>query len=314
MTLPLASRKKAPRPPRGRAGATAGFRENYPGNPQRGEGSGRLPSDPAVSSPLLATNHRKIMKTKHLLSTGLLALLSTLTPARAVDTILHNFTSGASDGSTPYGSLTLSGAKFYGMTEAGGGNNTGALFSMNTDGSGFGLLHSFTGGASDGRYPEGSLTLSGAKLYGMTVYGGSSDTGAIFSMNTDGTGYGLLHTFTGGASDGRFPRGSLTLSGAKLYGMTGQGGSSDTGAIFSMNTDGTGYGLLHTFTGGTNDGRYPLGSLTLSGSKLYGMAASGGRSDTGAIFSMNTDGTDYRLLQIFAAPHPLTEPLLSLAT
>ena len=123
------------------------------------------------------------MKTKDLLTAGLLALTATLTSARAADTILHNFTGGTSDGSMPDGSLTLSGTKLYGMTEAGGSSNTGALFSMNTDGSSFGLLHSFTGGASDGSTPYGSLTLSGAKLYGMTVGGGSSDTGALFSMN-----------------------------------------------------------------------------------------------------------------------------------
>ena len=157
-----------------------------------------------------------------------------------MDTILHNFTSGASDGSTPYGSLTLSGAKFYGMTEAGGGNNTGALFSMNTDGSGFGLLHSFTGGASDGRFPRGSLTLSGSKLYGMAASGGRSDTGAIFSMNTDGTDYRLLQIFAAPPPiDGASPKsGDLTLSddGSTLFGMTSAGGTANVGVVFSLST------------------------------------------------------------------------------
>ena len=157
------------------------------------------------------------MKTKHVLTTGLLALVATLTPARAANTILHSFTGSASDGSQPYGSLTLSGAKLYGMTYQGGSSGSGgALFSMNTDGSGFGLLHSFTRTTSDGGGPEGSLKLSGTKIYGMTSEGGSSNRGTVFSMNTDGTGFGLLHSFTGGASDGSQPIGSLTLSGTKL--------------------------------------------------------------------------------------------------
>ena len=213
--------------------------------------------------------------------------------------LLHTFTGGAGDGSYPHGSLTLSGATLYGMTEGGGSSDNGALFSVNTNGTGYGLLHIFAGGASDGGNPTGSLTLSGAKLYGMTQGGGSSNRGTLFSMNTDGSGFGLLHTFTGGAGDGRYPRGALTLSGSKLYGMTEAGGSSDGGALFSMNTDGTGYGLLHIFTGGASDGSSPLGSLTLSGSKLYGMTAQGGSSGNGTIFSMNTDGTGFGLLHAF---------------
>ncbi len=254
------------------------------------------------------------MKTKHL-TAGLVALLTTLTPARAADNILHNFTGVASDGSQPYGSLTLSGAKFYGMTYQGGSSVTGGtLFTMNTDGSGFGLLHSFTRTTSDGGGPEGSLTLAGTKIYGMTSEGGSSNRGTVFSMNSDGTGFGLLHSFTGGASDGRLPIGSLTLSGTKLYGMTFSGGSVDAGSLFSMNTDGTGFGLLHSFTGGVGDGISPSGSLTLSGAKLYGMTRDGGSSNTGTVFSMNTDGTGFSLLHHFTGGASNgTQPLGSLA-
>jgi uncharacterized repeat protein (TIGR03803 family) len=50
---------------------------------------------------------------------------------------------------------------------------------------------------SDGAQPNGSLTLAGSTLYGMTRVGGSSGNGVLFSMNTDGGGYSLLHTFTG---------------------------------------------------------------------------------------------------------------------
>ena len=243
------------------------------------------------------------MKTKSfLLTAGLLALLAVLLPARAADTILHNFTGSASDGGNPYDSLTLSGSTLYGMTYQGGSSNGGALFSMNSDGTGFGLLHSFTGGASDGAFPFGSLTLSGSTLYGLTLIGGSSNGGVLFSMNSDGTGFGLLHSFTGSASDGAIPYGSLTLSGTKLYGMTYNGGSSGnggSGALFSMNTDGTGFSLLHTFTGSASDGSSPFGSLTLSGTKFYGTTAGGGSNNTGTIFIMNTDGTGFSLLHSF---------------
>ena len=236
-----------------------------------------------------------------LLAAGAALLLALkATPTRAAATILHNFTASASDGAAPYGSLTLSGSKLYGMTVQGGVSDEGTIFGMNTDGTGFSLLHSFGGNPSDGREPFGSLTLSGSKFYGMTKYGGgSSDGGVVFSMNLDGTGYSLLHTFTGGLNDGRLgSNGALTLSGTKVYGMT-QSGGTGRGVLFSMNTDGTGYSLLHTFTGAASDAGSPNGSLTLLGSKLYGMTVFGGSKDKGALFSINTDGTGFNLLHSF---------------
>ena len=187
---------------------------------------------------------------------GFTAALLALPPARAADTILHSFTGGSSGGSNPYGSVTLSGSKLYGMTYGGGSFGTGTLFSMNTDGTGFSLLHSFDN--STGAYPQGSLTLSGSKLYGMTSGGGSfGPYGTIFSVNIDGTGYSVLRSFAGAYSDGSAPNGSLTLSGSKLYGMTYQGGSGNGGAVFSMNTNGTAFSLLRSFRGLASDGAYP---------------------------------------------------------
>ena len=54
----------------------------------------------------------------------------------------------------------------------------------------------------------------------------------------------ILHSFGGGSGDGAGPNGSLTLVGSKLYGVTGSGGSSNQGTIFSMNADGSGYSLV----------------------------------------------------------------------
>ena len=71
----------------------------------------------------------------------------------------------------------------------------GNLFSINTDGSGFNNVHSFSGG--DGDVPYGSLTLIGSTLYGMTSGGGANGKGTVFSMNTDGTGLRTLVSFSG---------------------------------------------------------------------------------------------------------------------
>ena len=208
-------------------------------------------------------------------------------------TLLHSFS--GSDGSNPGGSLILFGLKLYGMTTAGGANSLGTIFSVNTDGSGYTLMHSFTG--TDGSSPYGSLILSGdgTKFYGMTLSGGASNTGTIFSVNTDGSGYTLMYSFAG--TNGTSPYGSLILSGSKLYGMTSAGGGSGRGVIFSINTDGTGYTLMHSFA--RTDGSNPYGSLILSGdgTKFYGMTSAS--NVFGVIFSINTDGTGYVLLHSF---------------
>jgi len=215
--------------------------------------------------------------------------------------LLHAFVFGAPDGVFPSGSLIVFGSTLYGMVHGGGNLSNGTIFSMNTNGSSFTVLYTFAGAPSDGKFPLGSLILSGSTLYGMTNLGGVSNSGTIFSINTNGTSFTLLHSFTGGSSDGNSPTDSLTIIGTKLYGMTENGGSSDIGTIFSINTNGTGFQLLHTFLGGAGDGNLPFGSLTFSPpTTLYGVTGNGGSSSDGVLFSINTDGTGYSLMHIFA--------------
>jgi uncharacterized repeat protein (TIGR03803 family) len=201
--------------------------------------------------------------------------------------VLHTFAGGAADGSGPHGSLLSSASTFYGMTPAGGSSDGGTLFRMNTNGTGFQLAHTFAGGAGDGKAPSmGTPVQAGPILYGMTQFGGSGDGGTIFQINTNGSGFQLLHTFAGGTNDGQHPFGSLLLSGSMLYGMTRDGGIRGTnGTVFQINTNGTGFQLLHRFDGG--DGSRPYGSLLLSGSTLYGMTFAGGSQGKGVIFALD---------------------------
>ena len=207
-------------------------------------------------------------------------------------TNLHSFVGGATDGSHPRGSLVLSGSSLYGMAAYGGDYNSGMVFRVNTDGSGYTNLHSFAGGDGDGANPWGSLILSGSTLYGMTFAGGSSNAGTIFGINLDGSGYTNLHSFVGGASDGKHPQGSLSLWGSNLCGMTLSGGSYNSGTVFRVNSDGSAFQVLHSFVGGDDDGRYPLGSLTTIGSTFYGMTYHGGSADFGVIFSLTVPTID----------------------
>lgn len=165
-----------------------------------------------------------------------------------------------------------------------------------------GLLHSFSGGATDGGQPLGTLTLSGGMLYGMANSGGSKGFGTIFQVATDGSSFTLLHNFTNGTADDRAPSGSLILSGSTFYGVTSGGGNNLWGVVFRMNLDGSGYTNLHSFANVTSDGRSPFGSLLLAGSTLNGMTGFAGSRGNGTIFKINIDGTGFNLLHSFAGP------------
>jgi uncharacterized repeat protein (TIGR03803 family) len=122
-----------------------------------------------------------------------LILLSSLlitAPGAAQIVVLHSFAAGPNDGAIAPGSLVASGSTLYGMTEAGGSLDNGAVFKINNDGTGFTLLHSFQSALNDGSTPNGSLALSGTTLYGLTQFGGSATSrGTAFSINIDGTGF-----------------------------------------------------------------------------------------------------------------------------
>jgi uncharacterized repeat protein (TIGR03803 family) len=213
--------------------------------------------------------------------------------------ILHSFTGGGYEGSNPATPLIASGTTLYGTTPSQGRYGSGTVFSVDADSSNFQILHSFGSVNSDGYNTHSGLTLVGSTLFGMTTGGGAGIHGIIFSLNTDGSNYQILHSFTGNADDGGTPFDSLIALGSTLYGTTYGGGSNDLGTIFSIDTQGNNFQVLHSFAGGTSDGDNPFGGLTLVGSTLYGTTYGGGAADKGTIFSIDTSGTGYQVLHSF---------------
>jgi uncharacterized repeat protein (TIGR03803 family) len=230
-----------------------------------------------------------------------------------------------SDGSTPLGTLAVSGGVLYGTTEIGGGFGVGTIFSLNTDGTGFTNLYIFTNGV-DGASPTAGLVLDGNTLYGTA--GGFVNYGTVFKINTDGTGFTNIYGFTN-LSDGQGPLAGLALANGTLYGTTYYGGTNGDGTLFKVNTNGTGFTSLYSFQAliqGTNspDGANPVGGLILSGNTLYGTAEYGGPTilgragpagTSGTVFKVNTDGTGFVRLCAFTnsfdGAHPKATLLLS---
>jgi uncharacterized repeat protein (TIGR03803 family) len=272
----------------------------------------------------------------------------------------NNFTN--SDGAVPTTPLFLSGGTLYGTTSQGGQYNNGTLFNISTNGTGFTVVHTFTGN-SDGSNPSGlslsdgtlfgatyhggsssgdgvifsiatnstvlntiysfanlnlgdpqaGVVLVGGTLYGTTEYGGTYNNGMVFAVNTNGMGYTVLHSFSALVnntnSDGVTPLAGLVFSGGMLYGTANAGGAhGGNGTIFAVSTNGTGFTVVHTFTGDQADGRFPVGGLIISGSTLYGTAQGNGSGGHGTVFSVDTSGSPFTVLHSFSGGSDGAEP------
>jgi uncharacterized repeat protein (TIGR03803 family) len=224
-----------------------------------------------------------------------------------------------SGGASPSAMLANSGLMLFGTTTAGGAAANGTIFSLTTNGLTFSVLHDFTlqdsqaGTNADGVAPMGGLILSGGTLYGTASVGGAGGSGVVFSVNTNGANFAVLHSFTpldvptATNPDGALPFGGLVLSSNTLYGTTSAGGLGGRGTIFSLQTSGLGFAVLHHFnaidsaTHTNTDGASPCSALILSSNVLYGTASSGGNGAAGTVFSLNLDNAQFTTLHSFAA-------------
>ncbi|MBS1508324.1 MAG: gliding motility-associated C-terminal domain-containing protein [Bacteroidetes bacterium] len=209
-------------------------------------------------------------------------------------TNLLNFT--GTNGGYPYGDLLLSGSALYGMTSQGGASSGGTLFTINTDGTGFNTYYNFSSGSS----PRGSLITDGTYLYGLTYRGGNNNYGELFKFKLDGSGT-ITDLFDFDIStSGAYPLGTLTFDGTSFYGMTTQS-VGHNGTIFKVGTDGTGFTKLLDVDLYAN-GSGSQGTLLWDGSTtLYGVRSGintnfSGLGYIGALFKINTDGSNYTSL------------------
>lgn len=230
-------------------------------------------------------------------------------------TALYSFTNDNAAG--PFGELTFSDDRLYGAL-FGGGSRVGTVFSVNTNGADFAILHdfaaattnsSFTYTNNDGNKLNGGLVLAGKTLYGTAIGGGVTGNGTLFQVNTDGTDFVIQHGFSAlddyyhTNSDGAGPS-EMILSDDTLYGVAEWGGSLGSGTIFKVNTNCTGFTVLHDFDGYPyEDGVFPIGKLILSNGVLYGTTAGGGDygGGNGTVFAIGTDGANFRILHRFSA-------------
>jgi uncharacterized repeat protein (TIGR03803 family) len=184
----------------------------------------------------------------------------------------------------------------YGMTQNGGVNNFGVLYSFDYFKNSYKKILDFDG-STNGSHPTGTLVqTTNGTLYGMTVDGGINNNGIIFSLDTSTGTFKNIFVFN--ALSGSAPKGSLLLAtNGLLYGITSSGGIYGGGTLFSFDPSSNTFNKQFDF--GSVNGINPIGSLIQADNGLlYGITRTSS-SGTGVLFSFNiTNKTFTKLLNI----------------
>jgi len=217
------------------------------------------------------------------------------------DTVLYNFDTLTS-GYGPMLALcedTATGI-LYGVTEAGGVYNGGVIHGFNTVTNQDSIYYSFHGYSLAPFSPAcGFIRASNGLFYGMTQGGGDSDVGTIYTFNAVN---GIVDTvFQFNNIDGAYPDGNglFQASNGLIYGTTFNGGTKNSGVLFSFNPVNKTEKVLVNFN--DTDGILPQFYLVQDPDNgiLYGATAYGGDSDKGILYSYDTTTSTYKKLLDF---------------
>ncbi len=226
-------------------------------------------------------------------------------PVTEKDSVVFSFND--TNGMGPQGSLfqALDG-KLYGMTQYGGSNNDGVIFSLDPITGKDSVLVNFNGTNGANPVYVNLRQDTDGLLYGLTA-GGGLGVGVLFSFNPITGKDTVLLQFNN--NPGFPPNGSLTNdTNGILYGMTYKGGGNGEGILFSYNPTAFKDSVLLNFNG--TDGGFSNGTpIIASNGLLYGMTTLGGADFKGVMYSFNLNtGKDSVLfsfddLNIYAYPY-----------
>lgn len=210
---------------------------------------------------------------------------------------MKHLSASGSDGRSGYAGLVAgSDGALYGNTRLGGQLGAGTVFSVNPFGLAYTVLSDL---ATDGAANPVAALIEGTNgsLYGTSAYGGTSNRGTVFSVQKDGLGFNLLHSFS---TDGLRSYASLAQStNGLLYGLTVQGGSGNAGTLFRINADGSDFAVLRNFSSGALNPMQEL--LRASDGQFYGTVQAGNFSTiNGSIFRLDGSGSNYTVLKVLS--------------
>jgi uncharacterized repeat protein (TIGR03803 family) len=183
----------------------------------------------------------------------------------------------------------------YGLASSGGiGGNQGTLYKMNSNGTGFTVIHNFQ--SPDGWLPMGNvIQASNGKLYGCCHEGGDWASCTIWCFDRSTNTYEDVWDFD--ITNGDFPKsGVVEGPDGQLWGAAHSGGTGYLGVIYSYNIGTDVYTPEYSFT---NNGHSPWAVPIFVGNTLYGTTYDDTSTHTGVIYSYNISTDTYVELHHF---------------
>ena len=237
--------------------------------------------------------------------------------------VLYRF-KGGRDGSRSYAALLDVNGTLFGTT-------AGTIFSIETSGLGYKVLHRYPKSGKGGVWPL-DLAYTNGELYGTTAYGGNfsrrdgqhkpatdcprtviNGCGTIFKMDPSGSPYNILYRFAR-APGGIQPTTALLDVNGRFYGATGEGGTGKycrlgtgegsrtpipgCGTLYEVSPTSGKVRVLYSFPGaeGTDfkKGFFPDGMINVNGT-LYGTTVLGGSEVCAGVSGLVGCGTIFRM-------------------
>jgi len=191
-------------------------------------------------------------------------------------------------GGRPDSLIQGTGGNFYGAaqdsSEGTSAPNGGTVFSL-TPGGTLKVLHTFVAGTNK-KYPNGNLPgliTEGpdGKIYGETIYGGVDGCngycgyGVLYRVNTDGSGFQVLHKYCSekNCADGEYGGELVVGTDGNLYGTTYYGGVNNAGTIFKVTPSSGAYKVVFNFDI-SSSGEGPSALVVASDGTFYGLSVS----------------------------------------
>ena len=225
-----------------------------------------------------------------------------------------------SDGKDPIASLTYNSSNglFYGVTETGGNDDKGIVFSFNPTTNALKKVADISNSNSDGKKPWASLTYDGNndRFYGTTTQGGTNNHGIIFSFNPATNALVKVADISNSNSNRIFAATDLTYYNKLFYGTTENGGVNGKGTVFSFNPITKVIVKVADISNSNSDGGYPRSILTYNSTNglFSGTTTEGGTSSYGIVFSFNpTTNALVHLANIYNSNSNSKTPISSLS-
>jgi uncharacterized repeat protein (TIGR03803 family) len=199
--------------------------------------------------------------------------------------------------------LTKVGDMLYGTTETEGLNGDGTVISFDPATNTLTKLADFD--SLNGKAPVDDLVLANdGLLYGVTQFGGTTNSGVLFSFDPSTNTITNLVNFQPGPFVN--PRAGMILgSNGNLYGVV----SFYDGGLFEYDIDQSAFQYIYSYPSGL-EGRVPSGRLIeVQDSVFYGSNRYGGSGDSGTLFKFDYRTGTYTVLKHFQGGLDGTEPL-----